>query len=460
MATRLRFATAIGLIVGLSLIGCGKSGDGNGSSGERSWSRPVMLSAPGSGSRFANVAVGTGGDAVAVYLRPSPPFEVTVNRFERGRGWGTAEQLRASVTRGARGFLPPHATMLPSSEAIFATVELTAFGNPMEQVRTIFDPPGGPRSDHLTGGQLVGVPRVDFDASRNGLVAYPIGGSGLLARVFVTIFENGVFERHEAVSTLHTRVRSTPALGVSEGRDALVAWSQEVGSGVSLFASVSSDFVAGDFTTELVDTLSPPALDPSVAVDDAGVGFVVWAQSTLQGVEPQGIYALRRNLADPTSSWGTPVRIDANPGGDAIEPRVAVDEVGNAIAVWRQFNGADLRIWANRYVAGAGWGAAIRIDDFNGQVGNAAIAATGDGRAIAVWSQQDETGRLGIRSASFDPEATGSGWSAPIDVENDAGATAVDPEVAMDADGHAVVVWELRDLANPDRSGIWASRYR
>ena len=54
------------------------------------------------------------------------------------------------------------------------------------------------------------------------------------------------------------------------------------------------------------------------------------------------------------SGWGTAVLIETDNVGNAYNPQVAVDESGNAIAVWKQFDGTRSNIWANRYVVGEG----------------------------------------------------------------------------------------------------------
>jgi len=45
--------------------------------------------------------------------------------------------------------------------------------------------------------------------------------------------------------------------------------------------------------------------------------------------------------------WGKPVEIGNV--GNAFDPQVALDPNGNAVAVWWQWNGTRLNIWANRF---------------------------------------------------------------------------------------------------------------
>jgi hypothetical protein len=83
---------------------------------------------------------------------------------------------------------------------------------------------------------------------------------------------------------------------------------------------------------------------------------------------------------------------------------VAMDDNGNAIAVWSQSDGTRNNIWANRYKYKGGWqwGKAQLIETNN--IGDAQFPqvainpSTGD--AVAVWQQMDYT-RLNIWANLF-----------------------------------------------------------
>jgi hypothetical protein len=66
-----------------------------------------------------------------------------------------------------------------------------------------------------------------------------------------------------------------------------------------------------------------------------------------------------------------------------------MDANGNAIAVWAQDDGPTMSIYANRYVAGTGWQEAQLIEDGTGEARYPQIAMNASGNAIAVWEQYD-----------------------------------------------------------------------
>ena len=96
------------------------------------------------------------------------------------------------------------------------------------------------------------------------------------------------------------------------------------------------------------------------------------------------------------SPWGTAQLIETENSGNAVDPQIAIDASGNALAVWYQDGDATAAtrydIWANRYTASTGlWGTATLIETDN--AGNALgpqIAFDASGNAIAVWQQDGD----------------------------------------------------------------------
>ena len=109
--------------------------------------------------------------------------------------------------------------------------------------------------------------------------------------------------------------------------------------------------------------------------------MVVWQQGDSNGEE--SIWA---NRYDAESGWGTATLIETSPGV-AFLPHVGMDDNGNAVAVWVQNDGTDDRMWANRYVAGQGWGTPQVIETNPGDADFARVAVNGDGNAVALWKQ-------------------------------------------------------------------------
>ncbi len=198
---------------------------------------------------------------------------------------------------------------------------------------------------------------------------------------------------------------------------------------------------------EVIENASGSATDPQVAVDDSGNAVAVWSQ--VDG----GVYSIYANRYVSGTGWGTAQLIETDDSGDARYPQVAMDDNGNAVVVWQQSDGTRYNIWSNRYVQGTGWGTAQLIETDNaGDAYVPQVAVDGSGNAVAVWYQFDGS-NYHIRANRFVPD---TGWGSVELIETDDAANALDPQVAMDTGGNAVVVWRQSDGT---RYNIWSNRY-
>jgi hypothetical protein len=151
--------------------------------------------------------------------------------------------------------------------------------------------------------------------------------------------------------------------------------------------------------------------------------------------------------------WNSAGLVENDDTGDAQYPQIAFDSDGNALAVWHQWDGSYISIYANRYVAGSGWVGAELIENGAGDAQYPQIAIDGDGNALAVW-QQDSGG---VHSIWANRYVAGSGWddTAAELIESGTGDAAY-PQIAFDADGNAIAVWYQWGSTADD---VWANRY-
>jgi len=112
--------------------------------------------------------------------------------------------------------------------------------------------------------------------------------------------------------------------------------------------------------------------------------MAVWRQWDDQGIA-LSTWASRYDVVSAT--WGTATLIETGSGA-ADDPDVAMDNSGNATAVWQQSDGTFDSIYSNRYVTGQGWGTATLIETQSGAAAAPKVAADGSGNAIAVWQQK------------------------------------------------------------------------
>ncbi len=172
-----------------------------------------------------------------------------------------------------------------------------------------------------------------------------------------------------------------------------------------------------------------------LAVSSGGSFMLVWRDAT-----QESIWARRWMGALD----GEPIQLNRSPTS-ARSPQVAIDALGNAIAVWEEDDtdaNGPTSVWANLYRVGdtaetGGWQSAIPLEQQTGPASAPQVAMNATSDAIAVWEQEDSLGIISVYAAA----SIGGAWllSRPVET-NDAGAART-PHVALGPDGTAVVVW-------------------
>jgi phage terminase large subunit-like protein len=211
---------------------------------------------------------------------------------------------------------------------------------------------------------------------------------------------------------------------------------------ISVTTDVQGVQVGLSSTTFLGDGLT--SKNPQIAVDNNGNAVAVWEEWAV-GSEHWSIYSARYTAG----AWGTAKLID-NGANPAHNPEVAMDSKGNAIAVWEQFDGAYFSIYSARYTAGA-WGTAKLIETATGDALDSQIAMDGNGNAMAVWKQTD-----GAYFSIYSARYTAGAWGTPKIIDTGVGDSYY-PQIAMDDHGDAVAVWMHFGL--PTDNNIYVNRY-
>jgi hypothetical protein len=183
-------------------------------------------------------------------------------------------------------------------------------------------------------------------------------------------------------------------------------------------------------------SLSPSGRDaqtPKVAVDARGDAVVVWADV---GRTPS--WTIQSAYRPAGGSWENTALLDSPEPGTA-QPDVAMDAAGNATAVWAATSRNNVwTVRASHRTATGVWSkpAVLSGPDATGSVAPQ-IALEGNGDASVVWSRTfGNTIDLELVTRSA---ATGK-WSPVTKLFPDAPA-AVSPEIAVNAKGDGVIVW-------------------
>jgi len=288
-------------------------------------------------------------------------------------------------------------------------------------------------------GVYAGSPQVGIDANGNVLAVfaqYDGTRNNIMANRYSAA--SRTWGTATLVETDNAGDASSPQLAIDPSGNGLAVWYQSDGTRYNVWANRYTAATDTWGTAVLIETDNTGHAGlPQIAMDAAGNGLAVWQQS--DGTRNH-IWA-NRYIAGSTNAWGTAELIETD-AGNANAPQIAIDADGNVLAVWAQDVSAITHIMANRYNAATGWGTAVSIASFNqGSGGQAQIAIDASGNAMAVWAQNDYPDQ---NIAANRYTAATNTWGTAQLIETGTFATR-NPQVAVDANGNALAVWEHLD---------------
>jgi len=188
------------------------------------------------------------------------------------------------------------------------------------------------------------------------------------------------------------------------------------------------------------------AADAEVAMNRLGDGIALWAQD-----DGTGNYRIWANYFR-LGLWLGP-RAAQEDAVEGLSPRVTIDDEGNAVLVWLRYESPGVyHLWSRRYRFLTGtWDTARRIQSGVGASKDPQISVDPFGNAVVVWTQDDGTG-FSVTQAIRYSAATDT-WGAAQVVETAAGDCQF-PQVKTDALGNAVAIW-----MQTNGSGIFDIRF-
>ena len=184
-----------------------------------------------------------------------------------------------------------------------------------------------------------------------------------------------------------------------------------------------------------------------VAVDDQGNAVAVWVQSA---GGPEIVEAATRPAG---GSWSGPVDVSSL-GEDALGLKVAVNPDGDAAVVWMGLTSAGgVVIRAAGRPVGGDWSEPAALSGLDGYAIEPDLAIDGEGAVTATWSEGEGSGEYGVVEAATRP-ADGD-WGEPVELSD---GSAISPQLAVDPEGEVTAVWTLLGAGRDD--GIIQSKTR
>jgi hypothetical protein len=205
-----------------------------------------------------------------------------------------------------------------------------------------------------------------------------------------------------------------------------------LGAIVALACLIATDARAAWLEPIGISAEGPQAREPEIGIDGGDNVTVAW----VSGSSPnQAIFVAERPAGGP---WKPPVeRIGA--ANDCHDPMLVVNPAGAAVVVADCKTGATAMRAASRTAIGT-WGTSSEIPG-SGAGKEPRVALDDAGNAVAVWAAESNT----VQS-SYKPVA--GGWDAvPLQV-SPVGDVALEPDVAISHTGRALAVW-MHDRVDP-----------
>jgi hypothetical protein len=179
--------------------------------------------------------------------------------------------------------------------------------------------------------------------------------------------------------------------------------------------------------------------NPRVAMDDAGNAFAVWIQRV------SSLYAVEAAHFSPLGGWTSASPISAS-SSSISELDLAVDGDGRALAAWISGN----TVWANVYVSGA-WAGDVTVSDGAAAPTRVCVAMGSASTGIVVWQQGAAVWSNAFGSAGWGgAETRMSSGSASISYSN--------PSVAMDRSNNVILGAQLKRVTVIIGGGFTAYR--
>jgi hypothetical protein len=389
------------------------------------WSPPDDLSVAGQSSSVPQVAVDGNGNATAVWMRFNGAdniIQASTKPFD-----GAWQAVPDDLSVDGQNAVDSQVAVDPNGNATAVWSRSNGTNNIIQASTKPFGGIWHAPEDLSVEGQDASYPQIAVDTSGNATVVWMrSNGTNTIIQTSTKPF-GGIWHAPEDLS-VEGQDASYPQIAVDTSGNATAVWAES--NGINNIIQASTKPFGGIWQApEDLSAEGQDAFQPQIAVDPSGNATAVWA-------EFNGTKNIIQASTKPFGgTWQAPEDLSAE-GQDASYPQIAVDPSGNATAVWARFNGTNYIIQASTKPFGGIWQAPEDLSAEGQDAILPQIAVDANGNATVVWMRSNGTDN--IIQASTKP--FGGVWQAPENLSAD-GQNAILPQIAVDANGNATVVW-------------------
>ncbi len=225
-----------------------------------------------------------------------------------------------------------------------------------------------------------------------------------------------------------------PQVALDAKGDAVALWAYSTGLQVAKRLSGSDIWQ----TPVVLSGVGVWANEPQIAVDGVGDSIAVWTEYK------NSDYVLEAAVMPGARGvWGPVVQLSPD-GSSAAYPQVGMDAQGKTTVVWREYNHTTapvvMAVTGSGSVATGNWQAPVMISSAGEEIGEALqVAVDHHDDAVALWNRRESTGQSVVAATR---PGNDRGWLPAVRLSA-SGVWTVHPSLAVDAQGHAVAVWQV-----------------
>jgi len=405
------------------------------------WHEAELIEVNNSGNAaLSRIGIDNEGNAVAIWVQrhnEQAVFDLWANRFTQEAGWLGASRIEDQATSLGQ-------TSAATNIEGHAIATWDPIGTPYEIWVTRFsDSAWTPPQRIATTSATISDHKASVGANGEAFVVW-IDNS--LEEVFSRRYnpQTSAWEAEASIATPGSFI-SLLSLGTGKSGHSLVAWlaSGAPDNAYALYASHTAP--EGDWSVaEPIHADDTQPTVPLIAVNRSGAALLSWSHQT------DGAAFIWSNWLTASGTWTGPEVIATHDETNQtpLETAAALNDAGQGVVVWLQYNGSNPEIWAR--VAGSvdEWGATMRIDTAN--VAAPEVEIDSSGNVVVVYHKWPSNDVWASRYTA----RTGT-WSSPAPLGTDLSASSA--MVALRPDGTGLVAWQQSDgtLTN-----IWAREFR
>jgi hypothetical protein len=357
------------------------------------WTPPVDLSAVGRTATEPQVAIGSGGSAVAVWARTNGAHVVVQGASKpAGGAWTPVVDLSDSDQPAGE----PQVAIDSAGRAVAVWQRRDGF-NTIVQSSFLGSIGGGAWSEPVdlsAKGENANEPQLAADGAGNVVAVWTrLEGTDTIAQAAFRS-GGGAWAPAKDLSEAGGDAKA-PQIAVDPGGPAVAVWSRAVGGVATVQAA---EMTAGGNWLEAIDLTGAgeDATEPDVALA-GGRAIAVWSLGSA------GPYSSIESREKPGGDAWQPAQDLTKPGltQTVVTPHVVIDPRGNAEAAWARSSASPTVIDGRTKPAGGAWTGVDELSELGFSSGDPQIAvgATGDGAAI--WSRENGANTI-VQAAGFD----------------------------------------------------------